>query len=273
MVFFPMKVAERNNSYYGIPYSDATEIAEELSSWLRYYNVPELDLTDIKNFSGLTEQEAFFRTDQHWTPNLAFEGYREILEWLGKEFGAEIESKKQFSDINNYKKVTLKNVMLGSQGREAGLFFSGGTEDITVIYPEAKTRYTLKRGRLEEYETIEGTFEQALLNFADIANEDIYSGGAERIYLHNGIDEFVSISNHDTTSKEKILILRDSFATPIGAFLAQSFQQTDMLWSESIEEDELADFLAENHYDYVLVMLYPENLDSKSFPFGMEKTP
>ena len=47
----------------------------------------------------------------------------------------------------------------------------------------------------------------------------------ERVYLHNGVDEYVSIRNLEMDSGPKILLLRDSYATPVGAFLAQSFHR------------------------------------------------
>ena len=83
--------------------------------------------------------------------------------------------------------------------------------------------------------------------------------------------QYVSIENCRTDSERKILLLRDSFSQPVGAFLAQSFKQVDMLWIVDITEDELEAFLEENQYDYVLMALYPENLKSDAFPFEMEE--
>ena len=55
--------------------------------WLRYYKVPLLDLETLCETNGLTQQEAFFRTDHHWTPRAAFEGSTKyFFQWMEQSF-------------------------------------------------------------------------------------------------------------------------------------------------------------------------------------------
>lgn len=275
VVLFPMKLPEEQERYYGLPYNDFSKLAGDFTSWLRYYKVPMLDLSNLCETSGLTHQQAFFKTDHHWTPEAAFFGYCNILGWMEKSFDISLDPDYKLRDLSNYKQVTFPNYMLGSQGRETGVIFAGGAEDYTVIYPEYQGNYLLWRGDTEDYKEYTGGFEEALLKL-DVNEEGfdgIYSGNGEAVYLHNGVDDYVSIRNLDTESKKKILLLRDSYATPVGAFLAQTFEQVDMLWTLQMSEEELEDFLTKNHYDYVLLALYPENLNGAAFPFGMEETP
>lgn len=271
VVLYPMKVADEENRYYGLPYNDYSEISDEYSMWLRYYGVPLLDLYELCEMSGLTTQEVFFRTDHHWTPLGAFEGYKRIVDWMNEEFQANLDTDNVFRNLDSYEQVTYEDVMLGSEGRDTGLIFAGGLEDYTVIYPKEDGSYTLNWGTLEKYEVDNGSFQDALLELDDLANvaDHIYDGDAERIYLHNSVSKYASIVNHETESDKKILLLRDSYSTPIGAFLAQSFAQVDMLWTLKMDEEELARFLEENHYDYVVIALYPKNLNAEAFPFGM----
>ncbi|MCB6610827.1 hypothetical protein V3C10_08230 [[Clostridium] symbiosum] len=275
VVLFPMKLPEEQERYYGLPYNDFSKLAGDFASWLRYYKVPVLDLRNICKISGLTHQEAFFKTDHHWTPIAAFSGYCNIINWMEQSFDVSLDPDYKLRDLGNYNQVTFPNYMLGSQGRETGVIFAGGAEDYTVIYPEYQGDYLLWRGDIEDYKEYTGGFEEALLKL-DV-NEDslsgIYSGNGETVYLHKGVDNYVSIRNLENGSKKKILLLRDSYATPVGAFLAQSFEQVDMLWTLQLSEEELMDFLTKNHYDYVLLALYPENLKGAAFPFGMEETP
>lgn len=272
VVIFPMKLPEESERYYGMPYNDFSKLAGDYASWLRYYKVPMLDLSDICGASGLTRKEAFFRTDHHWTPIAAFSGYSMILEWMENSFNAVLDPDYELRNLDNYNKVTFPDYMLGSQGRETGKIFAGGTEDYTVIYPKNEGDYLLYRGKLDNYLTYTGNFEESLLKLDKKKKnfKDIYNGSAEGVYLHNGVDEYVSIQNLETESKEKILLLRDSYATPVGAFLAQSFKQVDMLWTLRISEKELDEFLGKNHYDYVILSLFPEDLREEAFPFGME---
>lgn len=274
-VIFPMKVPEEKEGYYGLPYNDYTEVAGDFAAWLRYYKVPLLDLETLCETNGLTQQEAFFRTDHHWTPRAAFEGYKNILQWMEQSFGVSLDPDGKLKDLAQYEQVTLPGYMLGSQGRETGLIYAGGTEDYTVIYSKTPGEYSLKRGMTGEYKTYQGSFKDALLDLEENGPglENVYNGKAERVYLHNGVDEYVSIRNLEMDSGPKILLLRDSYATPVGAFLAQSFSQVDMLWTLQTDEEKLSKFLEENHYDYVLLALYPENLSGQAFPFGMENKP
>lgn len=144
-----------------------------------------------------------------------------------------------------------------------------------MIYPKTPGVYFLKRGMTGDYKTYQGSFKDALLDLEENGpgREDVYNGRAERVYLHNRVDEYVSIRNLEMDSGQKLILLRDSYATPVGAFLAQSFSQVDMLWTLQMDEAKLSKFLEENHYDYVLLSLYPENLSGHAFPFGMENKP
>ncbi len=62
-------------------------------------------------------------------------------------------------------------------------------------------------------------------------------------------------------------MLRDSFSSPVGAFLIQACSQLDMLWTQAYESGEIESFLRENQYDYVIVAIYPENLSFFNFPY------
>lgn len=271
VVIYPMKVADKENRYYGLPYDDYSEIAEEYFRWIRYYGVPLLDLQNICEACGLTTQEAFFRTDHHWTPGAAFEGYTRIVEWMNEEFQADLDPDYVLRSLDSYEQITYENAMFGSEGRDVGMVFAGGMEDFTVIYPREEGSYTLTRGTLKEQKTYSGSFEEALLELENLpkASGMVYSAVAESVYLHNGVDRYVSIVNHEAPTDRNILLLRDSYSTPVGAFLAQSFAQVDMLWLLEVDEEELDAYLNENHYDYVVVALYNMNLSEQAFPFGM----
>lgn len=272
-VLFPMKHPEEGAGYEGIPYSDFSGAVEQFGGWSRYYGVPVLDLSDNWKENGLTQAEAFFRTDHHWTPLAAFYGYCALLDWMEAELGASIPDKERLCDLDTYRVQTFDRVMLGSQGRETGLIFAGGPEPYTVIRPREEGSYRLKVGKMDDFEVYEGGFSEALLrlDYQISAYGDYYHGEAERTYLYNGVSDYDSIQNLHAPSPKKILLLRDSYSTPIGAFLAQTFAQVDLLWVQQYTAGELEEFLAENRYDYVLLALYPTNLQEDFFPFGLSE--
>ena len=273
VVLFPQNFPEPDAEYYGIPYDDFSHNAEMFASWARYYGVPLLDLSDNWKENGLTQEEAFFRTDHHWTPLAAFYGYCAIMDWMQQTLGASFPQKVRLCNLDNYNIETYANVMFGSHGRETGLIFAGGPEDYTLVYPKTEGNYRLKEGTIDDYEVHEGGFSDALLwtDYDLDSYDDWYNAEVENTYLYSGVSEYASIENLNNPTGKKILLLRDSYATPVGAFLAQSFAQVDMLWSGEYTEEELEEFLQDNHYDYVLLSLYQTNLSYTFFPFGIEE--
>lgn len=271
VVLFPENVPEENARYYGIPYNDFGYSADTYAAWARYYGVPVLNLKDNWKENGLSQKDAFFRTDHHWTPLAAFYGYCAIVDWLDTSLHLSVPYKSQLLDLNNYQVVTYEDVMFGSLGRETGLIFAGGPESYTAIYPNEEGHYLLKTGKIEDYDVREGGFSQALMwtDYHLESYDDWYNVNAENTYLYSGVADYTSIQNLDNPSGKKILLLRDSYATPVGAFLSQSFSQVDMLWIGEYTAEELETYLQENKYDYVLLTLYPDNLSYSFFPFGM----
>lgn len=273
VVIYPRNTPEQENRYDGIPYSDAQERAEDFAGWLRYYGVPTLDLSNLCELTGMAQEDAFFRTDHHWTPMAAFAGYVRIVEFLNRELGANLDSEHLLRNVESYERKTYQNAMLGSLGRATGVTWAEGTEDFTVIYPREEGNYTLRWGDMHKQRTLEGPFTETLLNVQSLEHpsKNIYSGTAESAYLQSGVSTFTSIVNHDAQDAGKLLLIRDSFSTVVGAFLAQSFSQIDMVWNVEIKEEELSQLLEENQYDYVLVAIYPTNLSEDAFPFGMKE--
>ena len=261
-VLNPAKVVRGEDRYAGIPYSDFTREADDILRWLRYYGVPYLDLRESMEASGLDCDEMWFRTDHHWTPLAAYEGYRALVSWMNEVFDAGLDPDGASRDLRNYDIVTYPDAMLGSQGRETGLAYAGGMEDYTAVVPKTEGDYTWLS---DNSEMRQGTFREAFLN-ENILGMDPYRLNAGSFYL-NELTVYSRLVNREAPNDKKILLLRDSFATPVGAFLAQNCASVDMIWSSRWAAEDLEAFLAENEFDYVIIMLYPENLASSSFPF------
>lgn len=224
-VLCPEKTVREEACYRGIPYHSFEKLGDDLMSWLAYYGVPHLDLRKTIENAGLSYEETWYRTDHHWTPRAAFEGYKEVVNWMNTEFGAELDPEGITRDIANYDQDT---------GRR------------------------------------EGSFREAFLE-EDLYGLDPYYVNAGNYYLHS-ITSYSRQLNLDIENGERILLLRDSFASPVGAFLAQNFRQVDMLWSLQYSPEKLEKYLEDHSYDYIIVMLYPSNLSESGFPFFTERS-
>ena len=58
----------------------------------------------------------------------------------------------------------------------------------------------------------------------------------------------------------RVLLLCDSYATPLGCFLAQNVSRLDMVYNLGGQRKNALTMIQENQYDYVIACLYPENL-------------
>ena len=266
-VLCPEKPVRAKERYPGLPYRSYEVLGNDLMRWLDYYSVPCLDLRKTIEDSGLTYGEAWFRPDPHWTPRAAFEGYCGVVGWMNEAFGAELDPEGRTRNLANYDQVCYPGAMFGSQGRDAGLIYSGGMEDYVALVPKEAGSY---RWSYDDTGLQEGSFTEAFLR-EDLLSLGPYQVNAGKYYL-NEVTYSSRQMNKDIKDGKRILLLRDSFASPVGAFLAQNFEQVDMLWSLQYKEEEMRQYLEEDTYDYVLVMLYPSNLSEPSFPFFTERT-
>lgn len=269
VILLPMKTPEEGAAYYGIPYDDQNRRADSFAAWARHYSVPLLDLRENWREEGLTQEEAFFRTDSSWTPRAAFAGCCGTLQWMEERFDAQIPEREKLCRLSDYEMTTYEGLMFGTCGEETGAVFAGGAEPYTLIRPKEEGSYLLKSGKPDSYDRHEGGFSRALLSLEQ--KENGFRGEARDIYLHERLDDYTSIVNLETESTEKVLLLRDLFAAPMGAFLAQAFSQVDLLSGQAYTEAELREIMEETRYDYVFVVLYPVNLREKYFPFGLEE--
>lgn len=264
-VLMPMKTLREGAEYTGIPYNDWSAQADDMLRWLRYYGVPVMDMRAVLAGSGLTYEETYFRTDHHWSPRAAFYGFCKMTEWMNRQWEAGLDPEGICRDLSNYETRMFRGLMLGSQGRDAGYVYSGGLEDYEVIFPREEGSYfRVYAHKDEELWEKKGSFTETLLDLE--SRGDIYSGAAGRMYLGE-ISSYEHIENLDKPDGPCILMLRDSFSSPVGAFLIQACSQLDMLWTQAYESGEIEAFLRENQYDYVIVAIYPENLSFFNFPY------
>lgn len=264
-VIMPMKTPKEGSEYWGIPYNDYNGQAESLKNWLDYYSVEYLDLGEVIKQSGLSYEETFFKTDHHWTPRAAFYGFCQVVEWMNRSWDAGLDPEGRHRDIAEYEIKVLEGLMLGSQGRDTGYVYAEGMEDYEVLIPKEKGDYLWQFGnRKEELDEKRGVFEETMLDLHVKGN--IYDALATRTYL-NDINEFDHLENLDSPEGKKLLLLRDSYTSPLASFLIQTCGEIDLMWTQRYESGEIETYLEENQYDYVLLMLYPENLSEINFPF------
>ena len=249
----------------GIPYHMANETADVFLEKMDEYGISNMDLRDYLSESGIEMKDVFYTTDHHWKIETAFWAAGQFCEWLNAVYGEELDPDGFYADKENYNFVTYEDIMLGSMGRKTGRYYAG-VDDFTLIYPKFATSYNFEN-TIEEGIVFSGRFEEALLATPVIRQSvtpfdtDMYM-----TYLY-GNPAFAHIENLKETDSIDVCIIKDSFAVPFAAFVSLRCHNLDMI-DPRYFEGSYEETIAEGEYDYVIVMVAPQDLVEEFFPFG-----
>lgn len=255
----------------GVPYSDQTEELDEIRALMEEKNISLIDSRDyLKEIKSQTEKSVFYRTDHHWRPEAGFFMYGVLLETLQESWKEELNPEGFYTDLENYNIYEYENCFLGSMGREAGAVYSG-VDDFTLMYPKFDTQFTrfyqnTVGGKMDKKE---GTFYESLLAIQNLTYDGpAYQGDRYGTYL-NGINVEDRITNHLNPEGPRILMIRDSYASVLGVFLANNCGQLDMLWSINYDGN-FKELVETGNYDYVIVQISNVNMNNEKFlEFGL----
>lgn len=255
----------------GMSANDSTYLVDEMLLYLNRLGVETLDMRESLPNAELTYEETFFKTDHHWTIPAAFYATQVLIDKMKDCFGADLDPEGFYMDINNYEVVTYRSDMLGSIGRSTGANF-GGVEDFTSLWPKFPGHF-IRESMKDDGERVilEGSFADSLLD-KDILidNPNIYLDSLYSLYL-DGLRVYEKIVNVDKPDGCRIFFVRDSYFSPVMAFLAPMCGEVDAFWSqEDTQELDVKEYLRENTFDYVIIEVYPYNISSNSFNFFKE---
>lgn len=247
------------------PLNDPNARMDKLLTLLYQNGVDAVDLRPTLQQSGSSLEELFFKTDHHWTPLAGFYAAQEIVEQVRLRFGDDWDPTGFYMNLQNYRRHTYTDCMLGSSGRDTGAIYSG-LEDYTLLWPKFTTDFTWTD--YEREETREGSFTESLMDASELEIDDLYNGSANRVYLHE-ISDHDKIVNLNNSRGPKLKVLRDSYFSPVACFLAPMCSEIDMMWTRT-ESADCEAFVKEGDYDYLILEIYPYNYDDQSFAFFQE---
>ena len=268
----PGKYDKENTEFRtGMPVNDPDYIVDEMMFYLNRLGVETLDLRESMPNETLSYDETFFKTDHHWTIPAAFYATNEIVDKIEESFGEDLDPTDYYMDIRNYDKVTYKSGMLGSMGRKTGANFSG-IEDFTALWPHFTGNYH-RECMMETGKTVEqeGSFTEVLMDTSVLTEKtDIYSDSQYSLYL-NGLRVYEKITNEDNPDGAKVFMIRDSYFSPVMAFMMPMCGEIDAIWSlEEMNELDIESYVQENTFDYIIVEVYPYNINNSAFNYFKE---
>lgn len=261
-------VRGETNFRTGMPINDPDTIVDEMLFYLNRYGVETVDCRKYIPNDELSIQDAFFKTDHHWTIPAAFAATQVLVEQMDEKFDAGLDPDGFYMDPANYERVIYRQGMLGSMGRKTGANFSG-LEDFEALWPKFENKYDRHcMGVNDATQHFRGDTTESIMDMdVLLEHKDIYSDSQYSLYL-NGLRPYEHIVNEDNPDGCRIFAIRDSYFSPMIVFLAPMCGQIDAMWS--LEESHVLDiesYVKENEFDYIIMEIYPYNINGDAFNF------
>ena len=99
---------------------------------------------------------------------------------------------------------------------------------------------------------------------------DVRSGKTAASYgMYTSMDlSEVIINNTKSATNKKILVIKDSFALPVTAFLSTCFKETRMIDLRYMQDMSVYDYIDDYNPDFVLILYNPGAYSDVFFNFG-----
>ncbi len=231
----------------GTPDNYENTNADQAMRLLSDRGVQALDLRQTLSATLAQVEENFYRTDHHWNVTGSLKGYRQIMENVERMIP---EVKAAYTDPACWEKREKPDWWLGTHGKRVGRFFAG-TDALTWALPTFETRMSRVT---PGYGFYRGSFEQTEINAYVVNNRDYMQMDGNRVYV--GADYPLSLHrNPSAPNPQKVLLLKDSFMIPLQAYFATEFAEVDALDPRYFKECSVAEYVAMNPPDLVIMMV------------------
>ena len=247
-------------------YNFSNKNADEFLNVLKENNVDTLDLREMVIKENLDRSSLFYKTDHHWTTPTAFWAYTKIVSYLNSEYNLNIDKNNFYTNLNNYKTQTITECYLGSLGRRVGEAVSG-LDDYTFIEPNFETNYNIYNGLISTEDTIfSGDFRTSIVKENILTNEDVTSN-KHATYFEWDYGNLI-IKNTLIDNDLKVLMVKDSYAIPVAAFLSTCISELHMVDLREVPPVNLTQYIDKYNFDAVLIMYNTEVFNNKMFTFN-----
>jgi len=142
------------------------------------------------------------------------------------------------------------------------IFYNNNIKLMKAYLDSIRIDFTIENGLLEKHHML-----FSLLDKARLDNSHPFEQYTIGVYLTGDRDRFI-IKNKATLSNKKILLLKDSFGVPVGAFLSLIAKEVDMLDLRYYKDEPLKDYIEKTKPDIVVFCYNPTTiLRSDAFEF------
>ena len=261
----PVKIPLRGNVMPdGWSFENPVERACRVVDGLRSRGIRALDLVPEFSATEADVAQNFFRTDHHWRPRAAFRAAQLLAEELSLVLKEPALRYPRTLDKEGWDERVLRGCFLGAHGRRTGRFFSR-LDDFEILVPRFNTDISRSvPGR----RTMRGRFEEAVLSPDNWLRRPLHKRNMYSVY-GNDVGE-MSFLNHAAPSAARVMIVKDSFANPVAAFLATVFREVVVVDPRRLTSPrEVVELVARHRPDAVVELVNPVAFNNDKFKLGL----
>ncbi|MEG1844800.1 MAG: hypothetical protein RR296_11215 [Clostridia bacterium] len=234
------------------------KVADDIVTGLRAEGIDTIDSREVVRDAGLTLDEAVYRTDQHWSILTAFDVYAQAVKRLNAT--GKIALDERAADKENFHMEVLPGAHMGDVGARIGAELVA-PDDFQLITPAFDTKIHQKIMTASGFQERDGSFEAAVMNC-----EILEGDGAKNRYDAYGHHTEVVYYTNETAPAGRLLIVKDSFGTPISSFMSLAVRDVcaiDLRKGRTTIEEAVAQFKP----DAVLIVHCQEMMRGKNYVF------
>ena len=194
----------------------SARMADEAVSALRAGGVEVLDSRDVLPNCGVPLDELLMVTDQHWSTRAAITMGQAVAGKLNDMTGAALDP--SILDMDNLNTLKHERIFIGKYGQRLGPALVT-PDDITEYWPVGETQIHRVTRHVKREVDVSGSFRDAATRFEVLELPEGQTWN-ERAYMLYGLTESYSIFTNESAPDYTILLLKDSYAAPIGTFLS-----------------------------------------------------
>ena len=247
--------------YADMDYS--TEIADEITTLLADAGVDVMDSRVILPATGLEIEDYLMFTDQHWATRAGMILAQELAEKTEEVTG--IDLKTELLDYDQFETEVYPELFLGKYGQRVGPR-NIAPDDITVYYPRYETNITRETLYSEDYSVTSGSFKEAAIRWNRLEPDEGKTWN-KQAYMDYGLTETFDVYTNPDAADCTILLLKDSYAASIAAFLSLVADEVIALDMRHADVGSLDDWMAKYDPDIMIVSYSMQMLRDDAYEF------
>lgn len=246
------------------------ENADSLLAELAARDVRTIDLRPAFCSTQEDVQKYFYRTDHHWNYRGAFKAFQLLVPEFQNIMKDDSDA-SMYMDEANWELHNLPDSFLGSQGKRVGKYVTG-LDDFEYYLPRFETDMTMMW--VQEGDLCKGSFEDCIVRKDVLEKYQDYFSWESVIYCSFIGSDYGLIEhrNRKPAVRKRILVIKDSYALPLQAYLSTVFEEVDVVDMRVYTQSTLIEYVQMTHPDLVVLIHNPSALENLSeYNYGYEK--